>query len=212
MTVHTCIRCPLRFATRAEVADHMAHDHHMPPEALEQLTYPGAHQAEPLYRSLALQDDVHTVLLLANETISSPAVAEAMEGLLTRHGTLTAYVVVPATPSTHLATAPGHGRPAAPQQGLDARTDDVGLAHARWRLRTALGSLASRGIVAHGRVADPNPLQAAAEAIATQPIDEIVVSTLDPAMSRWLRLDLPAALERRFGLPVTVLSQAAVDA
>ncbi|HUG86035.1 MAG TPA: hypothetical protein VMM13_15840, partial [Euzebya sp.] len=78
MTVHTCIRCPLRFATRAEMADHMTHDHQLPPAVLEQVSYPGAREAEPLYRSLSLQDDVHTVLLIANQTLGSPDIAQAV--------------------------------------------------------------------------------------------------------------------------------------
>lgn len=212
MTVHTCIRCPLRFTTRAEMADHMAHDHHMPPEVLERVSYPGAREAEPLYRSLSLQDDVHTVLLIANQTLGSPEVADAVQQRLAQHPTVTVFVLVPATPSAHLASAPGSGRPAAADQGVDARTDDAGLASARWRLRTALAALSDLGVVAHGRVGDPNPLTAAANTIATEPIDEIVVSTLDPRMSRWLRLDLPRALERRFRLPVTTLTSQTADA
>jgi hypothetical protein len=206
MTVHTCIRCPLRFTTRAEMADHMVLDHRVPSQALEQLSYPGTSEAQPLYRSLAVQDDVHTVLLIANQTLDSPAVAEAMRQREAAHNTLTAYVLVPATPSDHLASAPGSGRRAPAAHGVDARTDEAGLATARWRLRRALADLSDLGIVCSGCVGDPNPLTAASRVIAAEPIDEILVSTLDPQMSRWLRLDLPAALGRRFALPVQVLT------
>lgn len=208
MAVHTCTRCPLRFPNRAELADHLALDHHIPAEALTGLTYPGASAAAPLYRAMALQDDVHTVLLIANQTLGTAAVAEAVRDRVTAHSRLAVYVLVPATPSTHLQTAPGGGQPAAP--GTEGRTDDVGLAQARWRLRTALEGLRHLGVTAHGRIGDPNPVTAAAEVIAVEPIDEIVVSTLDPRTSRWLRGDLPAVLERRFGLPVdTVVVHAA---
>jgi hypothetical protein len=210
MSVHTCTRCPLRFATRAELADHLSLDHHLTAESLRGLTYPGASEAAPLYRAMALDDDVHTVLLIANQTLGSAAVAEALRDRRTAHDRLAVYVLVPATPSTHLATAPGGGRPVAPGEG--DRTDDVGLAQARWRLRTALQSLRELGITAHGSVGDPNPLTAAADVIAVEPIDEIIVSTLDPRMSRWLRLDLPAALHRRFGLPVDTVTVHAVPA
>lgn len=40
----------------------------------------------------------------------------------------------------------------------------------------------------------------------TEPIDEILVSTLDETTSRWLRADLPATLTHRFGLPVRTIS------
>lgn len=205
MSIHTCTRCPLRFQNRAEMADHMAHDHHVPPQMLEQLTYPGASEAEPLYRSLAGDDGVHTVLLIANQTLGSPALSEEVSQLKSRHGRVAVYVLVPATPSEHLATAPGGGMPAPPDQGLDARSDDAGVAHARWRLRTAIAALADVGVPAHGTVGDPNPVTAASRVIASEPIDEILVSMLDPAMSRWLRADLPAALDHRFGLPVRTL-------
>jgi hypothetical protein len=205
MTVHTCTRCPLRFPNRAELADHLEHDHHVPHHLLEQLSYPGAAQAEPLYRSL-VDDDVHTVLVIANQTLGSDVLAQAMGELKRQHDRLSAYVLVPATPSVHLATAPGGGMPASPASGLDARTDDVGVAQARWRLRTAVAALADLGIAAHGSVGDPNPVTAAATVIASEPIDEILVSTLDPTTSRWLRADLPAALGHRFGLPVRTLS------
>ncbi|HUG87073.1 MAG TPA: hypothetical protein VMM13_21065, partial [Euzebya sp.] len=175
------------------------------------VSYPGAREAEPLYRSLSLQDDVHTVLLIANQTLGSPDIAQAVRQRVAQHSTVTVFVLVPATPSTHLATAPGGGRRASSAKGVQARTDDAGLASARWRLRTALTALADLGVVAHGRVGDPNPLTAAARVIATEPIDEILVSTLDPRMSRWLRLDLPVALERRYHLPVTTLISETAD-
>ena len=205
MTIHTCTRCPLRFSNRAELADHMEHDHHVPHHLLEQLSYPGAAQAEPLYRAL-VDDDVHTVLVIANQTLGSDALADAMADLKRKHERLSAYVLVPATPSSHMVTAPGGGMPASPGKGLDTRTDDVGVATARWRLRTAVAALADLSIAAHGSVGDPNPVTAAAKVIATEPIDEILVSTLDQTTSRWLRADLPATLTHRFGLPVRTLS------
>lgn len=183
----------------------MEHDHQVPHHVLEQLAYPGSSEAEPLYRSL-VADDVHTILLIANQGIGSDALADTMRRHMDAHDQLTVYVIVPATPSSHLATAPGGGRRAAPGRGLAERTDDVGVAQARFRLRTAIAALRGLGIAAHGRVGDPNPLTAAARVIAEEPVDEIVVSTLDPAMSVWLHADLPAMLERRFGLPVSTIA------
>ena len=37
--------------------------------------------------------------------------------------------------------------------------------------------------------------------------DEIIVSTLPPGLSRWLKMDLATRLERAFGLPVVALVQ-----
>lgn len=204
MSVHQCTRCPLRFATRAGLTDHLEHDHAFPAGALDPLRYPVAGSAAPLYRSFA--DDVHTVLLLANQTIEQPMLERTVGQLRAVHPDLAVVVVVPATPSQHLVSGPGGGMPAGADQGLEARSDRAGIAQARWRLRTALGALADLGVPAHGSVGDPNPVTAAARVIARTAVDEIVVSTLDPQMSRWLRNDLPATLERRFRLPVTLLS------
>lgn len=36
-----------------------------------------------------------------------------------------------------------------------------------------------------------------------QPFDEVILSTLPPGVSRWLKQDLPHRLERHFDIPVT---------
>lgn len=46
--------------------------------------------------------------------------------------------------------------------------------------------------------------------LAARDFDEVIVSTLPPGASRWLRLDLLHRVERRFDLPVThVVGEAA---
>jgi hypothetical protein len=47
---------------------------------------------------------------------------------------------------------------------------------------------------------------AVAHAQQHEPADEIVLSTLPADASHWLKVDLPTALTRRFGLPVTVIT------
>jgi hypothetical protein len=47
------------------------------------------------------------------------------------------------------------------------------------------------------------PLEAVADELSMQPdYAGIVVSTFPPGLSRWLRVDLPNQLRRRFRLPV----------
>ena len=205
MTVHTCPRCPLRFSTRAEVSDHMAHDHRVPAEALQALAYPGAAEAQPLYRQFAADDGVHRVLLVANQTLGSEAVTAEMGRRRRIHPSLAVMVVVPATPSEHLVDHDGPRRPGRVAT-LDARTDDMGIAQARYRLRRAVGMLTDMGIVAHGSLGDPNPVRAVADAMAAHRIDEIMLCTLDRALSRWLRADVPTALRRLHGIPITVVT------
>ena len=43
--------------------------------------------------------------------------------------------------------------------------------------------------------------------IEAGPIDEIIISTLPTTISRWLRQDLPHRVERKFALPVTVVTR-----
>jgi len=64
------------------------------------------------------------------------------------------------------------------------------------------------GVPASGEVGDENPMLAAGDALRRQPFDEIIVSTLPPGASRWMKRDLPNRLLRKYGLPVAHLTAA----
>jgi len=57
-----------------------------------------------------------------------------------------------------------------------------------------------------GLVGDPDPLVAIQDALAREPFDEVIVSTLPARVSHWLRRDLPSRVEQQLGLPVTVVT------
>jgi|ERR1035441_7805958 hypothetical protein len=59
-------------------------------------------------------------------------------------------------------------------------------------------------------VGDADPFIAIKSALESSPFDEVIVSTLPHRVSRWLRLDLPAHVER-LGVPVTVVTAAQSD-
>jgi hypothetical protein len=87
---------------------------------------------------------------------------------------------------------------------ISPQSDPTQSAHpeAERRLRRALSELRGEGIEAHGQVAHPDPYTAAMQAIEDERIDEIIVSTFEPAESRWMRRDLVERLQNDAGVPV----------
>ena len=120
---------------------------------------------------------------MANQTLSDDSLIVRLSELA-KDGHI--HVVVPATPSN---------------RGSD-RVDDKGLALATFRLRHAVDKLHELGVEAEGEVGHPDPIHAVARALEHEPADEIILSTLPNGVSKWLEVDLPKALEHRFGLPV----------
>jgi hypothetical protein len=110
-------------------------------------------------------------------------------------------LLVPATPRAHrnLDT-----RVAGINMPLDTEDDDY--AEARKRLEQGMDTLRSLGATVDGVVGDPDPLKAVQEVLARRSVDEIVLSTLPSGISRWLGQDLPHKLERKFHLPITVVT------
>jgi len=51
-------------------------------------------------------------------------------------------------------------------------------------------------------VGDPDPVAAVGDALHSHHFDEVIVSTLPPGVSRWLRLSLPQRLRRMTDVPV----------
>lgn len=133
------------------------------------------------------------ILVLANRTAMDSALVAAVRRRAER-GPANFHLVVPATP-----------------RGLHRVVDPevAGVQDARNRLEAALpvlGAAAGRPICGH--VGDANPLSAVEDALNLEGIDEIIVSTLSPRLSRWLRLDIVSKV-RALGLPTVHVS--AVD-
>jgi hypothetical protein len=82
-----------------------------------------------------------------------------------------------------------------------------GYSQAQERLEYGLERLRQRGAtVRGGEVGSSNALNAIRDALRGQEFDEIIVSTLPSGVSRWLHQDLPHRVERKFRLPVTVIT------
>jgi hypothetical protein len=175
--VHTCPRCELRFLTDAELTEHLRVDHHVDTDGFERFHY------KPLERRPASK----RYLVIGNQTLSDESLVERVRELA-KDGHL--HLVAPATSGT---------------SGGDA-VDDKSLALTTFRLRHAVDKLRELGVDAEGEVGVSDPVRAAARALEHEPADEIIVLTLPANFSKWLAVDLPKALEHRFGLPVAVLT------
>ena len=125
------------------------------------------------------------VLVLANETIGGEPLLNAIRE---RHaqGDAKFFVVVPQT-------KPRYG---------NVIYDEAVRDSAQVRVDLALAFAQEEGIDAEGEVGDPDPFNAAMDAIDHFKIDEIIVSTHPTTSSGWLRRDLPERIETASGLPV----------
>jgi hypothetical protein len=97
-----------------------------------------------------------------------------------------------------------------PAHGLHKVVDaeDVGAGEAQSVLDAALPKLSeAAGTPVEGIVGDPDPSAAVQDAVNLRGYDEIIISTLSPKVSRWLRLDLPSKVSG-IGLPVTTVTPA----
>ena len=128
---------------------------------------------------------VHRYLVVANQTLGGELLLAKIRELA-RAGPSAFHVVVPATPpSDHV------------------WTEEEAAKLATSRLDSALERMARLGLDADGEVGDGSPMLAIEDAIRDQgPFEAIVLSTLPPGLSRWLRLDLPHRVESAFGLRV----------
>jgi hypothetical protein len=126
------------------------------------------------------------VLIVANQTSTDPALVAAVRARAAG-GDARFHLVVPATP-----------------RGLHRVVDpeDAGMSEAQQRLGVAVGVLgAAAGAPVCGTIGDANPLSAVEDAVNLYGADEIIISTLPPRLSRWLRVDVVSKI-RALGVPV----------
>ena len=127
-------------------------------------------------------------LVVANQTLGGEHLIESVRQNIAT-GPCVFHIVVPATPSDeHLTWKEGEAR-----------------AIAERRLALALARFQELGAQVDGEVGDGNPIMAIEDALRQAQFDEIIMSTLPPGISRWLKLDLPSRVASRFRLPVTHL-------
>ncbi len=129
---------------------------------------------------------MRSYLVVANQTLGGEGLVEKVRECLSA-GPSTFHIVVPATaPREHLTWVEGEAR-----------------SIARERLDRALERFRALGAEADGEVGDGDPVQAIGDALRAGHFDEIILSTLSPTGSRWLRRDVLHRVNAMFQLPVT---------
>lgn len=129
-------------------------------------------------------------LVLANQTASSAELQEAIGRILQQDADTEFVLLVPATPVEDL---------------LELQTDESEAVAKRTAeaARTHLEAIGAR--VVRTEVGDPLPSKAIEDELERErdAYAGIIISTLPIQRSRWMALDQPRRIERRFGLPVT---------
>ena len=128
---------------------------------------------------------MRSYLIVANQTLSGPPLVAVVVGR-SPGGSALFHLVGPATVRGHASMTEGEAH-----------------ALAQRRLDDALERFRESGIEVTGEVGDEKPILAVGDVLRREEYDEIILSTLPPGVSKWLKRDLPHKLAREYHLPVT---------
>ena len=150
------------------------------------------------------------VLLVANKTLGSGEVSDYVRDRMAKEE-CQFTLLVPATPRWD--RVPIHRRrlagslASASEGGASSNENENedNYEFARSRLEYGLEVLRGLGAAVDGDIGDPDPAKAIHEVLERKHFDEVALSTLPKGVSRWLRLDIPHQVERKFHIPVTVI-------
>lgn len=144
------------------------------------------------------------ILVVANQTATNQHLLDAIKGRAAKEECSFTLLVpsVPAKSSTMtgmLSASVNIPQSSGGDEGEEYRV-------AQHRLDSAIESFRQAGIRVDGNVGDPDPIKAIGAYLRYREFDEIIVSTLPRGISRWLHQDLPHKIERKFHLPVAVIT------
>lgn len=132
------------------------------------------------------------VLVVAHKTAATQPLLDAVRARATRSPCVFTLLVPNATHGLHKVVDP----------------EDQGPGEARAVLERALPRLSeAAGTPVDGILGDADPMAAVQDAVNLRGFDEVIVSTLSPRVSRWLKLDLPSKVAG-LGLPVSTVTPA----
>jgi hypothetical protein len=132
---------------------------------------------------------MRSYLVVGNQTLDSPELATAVEERMAEDSAVF-HIVVPATPT---------------QRGLTWDEDEARAA-AQTSLDEALERLRGLGATVTGEIGHRDPIEATEDALRGREVDEVLLSTLPPGISRWLGQDVPTRLKGSILQPVTVVT------
>ena len=158
---------------------------------------------------------MHRYLLIANQTLGGSELYREIAVRLAEEPCEFHVVVPMIEPEAESAWVP-----ADPAFGVPIPRPDTSEAmeearrRSQHRLNRMLATIEEAGGTATGEVGPIDPYTATLEALERGSYDEIILSTLPPGISRWLKMDLPSRLRRATDLPVTVVEaeESTVDA
>jgi hypothetical protein len=143
------------------------------------------------------------VLVVANRTVGGDELAAVIRDRI-KAGECQFYLLVPVPPTPPIGIAAGFSAMEAGVTPTLQGPDERQLAEER--LRFGLEWMSGLGAAVEGEVGDTDAVRAIRAVVDGRQIDEIIISTLPTTISRWLRQDLPSRVERKFSLPVTVVT------
>jgi hypothetical protein len=146
-----------------------------------------------------------SVLLVANKTLGSGEVSKFVRDRMAKEE-CKFTLLVPATPRSEPIHRLAHGLSGAAAGVPSSDDPEDNYEFARSRLEYGLGVLRELGATADGDIGDPDPAKAIDQMLERKSFDEVALSTLPKGISRWLRLDIPHHVERKFHVPVTVIN------
>lgn len=146
-----------------------------------------------------------SVLLVANKTLGSGEVSEFVRNRMAKEQ-CKFTLLVPATPrADREPTSRLASRLTIATEAVSSQETEGDYDYARSRLEYGLGLLKGLGADVDGDVGHPDPARAINEVLERRKFDEVALSTLPKGVSRWLRLDIPHQVERKYHIPVTVI-------
>ena len=140
-------------------------------------------------------------LVVANKTLGGDGLGAQLRRVIDSDRTATFVVIVPLQTPVAMDSGGAMG-------GIAVSYSDVAYFEeaAQERLTALLDWFRDARVNATGEIVRGDPLVAIDRVVRSQRFDEIIVSTLPARFSRWLRLDLPQKMARRFQMRVTTVT------